>query len=153
MHVWRRKSRNAARAACQIRLKSVRLAAHLLVPGAVFLSVLVAAAQNPTPPPAGLRSDRIDLPTPINQAPDAVAQMRMANRAATSKRFAAINAERKKRITEAASKLIELTGELNAALEKSVDAPMDLNLMRKVDEIEMAAHAVKEEMKLSVTAK
>jgi hypothetical protein len=56
-------------------------------------------------------------------------------------------------MTEAAAKLIQLTGDLKVALDKSAGESFDLNLMQKVDKIAMTAHAVKEEMKLGVTAK
>ena len=76
----------------------------------------------------------------------------MMDRAAKSKNYAAANAERKKRIAEEAAKLLRLAGELKAELDKTADDPLVPNLIRKMGEIEITAHNVKEEMKLTVHA-
>ena len=152
MRDWRnihRGSASSERKAARILRKPRRplLAAVLFVVGA-----LAAVGQNPATPGGALRTDRIDLPTPINQPPDAVEQTRMMDRASKTKTYAAANAERRRRITEGTAKLLKLAGELKSELRRATDEPLFPDLVRKLDEMETTAHNVKEEMELTVRA-
>ncbi len=152
MRNWRNGHRNSAsgerKVACVLRKPRKSLLAVVLF----VVVALAAGAQNPATPGGALRTDRIDLPTPINQPPDAVEQTRMMDRSSKTKTYAAANAERRRRITEGAAKLLKLAGELKSELGRAPEEPAFPNLVRKVDEMEIMAHNVKEEMALSVRA-
>jgi len=92
--------------------------------------------------------DRVELPTPNNQAPDPNAQMQMRIQQAKQQNFAAANAERKKQIAEDTEELLKLATDLKSEVDKTTKDTLSLNVIRKADEIEKLAHNVKEKMKL-----
>ena len=120
------------------------------------LALLVALggmAQNSATPPCGaLRIDKVDDPTPINQAPDANPQMKMHDQEAKELTYAQANAERRKQIAEDSAKLLKLANDLKAEVDKTTKDTLSLNVIRKADEIEHLAHSVKEKMRLTVGA-
>jgi hypothetical protein len=116
------------------------------------VAALAGNAQNPNPPGGALRTDRVDLPTPLNQAPDAVTQMKMHDKQTRQQDFAAANAERKKQISEDTAKLLKLATDLKTEVEKAAAGTLSLEGFRKAEEIEKLAHSVKEKMKLTVGA-
>ncbi len=118
----------------------------------ILLSALGGVAQNPITPGGALRTDRADLATPINQAPDPNTQMQMRDRNAKDQNFAAANAERKKQIADDTARLLKLANDLKAEVDKTSKDTLSLTVIRKADEIEKLAHAVKEKMKLTVGA-
>jgi hypothetical protein len=109
-------------------------------------------AQNTSSMPAGLRTDRIDIVSPLNELPDANTQMRMREQQGKQMNFSAANAERRKQIAEASVQLLKRAADLNSELTKSQEAMPSPNAIRKADEIERLAHRVKEEMKLVLGA-
>ena len=61
----------------------------------------------------------------------------------------AANAERRKQLTEDSVRLVKMATELKAEVYKTTKDTLSLNVIRKADEIEKLAHAVKEKMKLA----
>jgi hypothetical protein len=116
------------------------------------LATLTGTAQNSLTPGGALRMDKADLPTPINQAPDANAQMEKQDQQSKQQNFAAANAERKKQIADDSAKLVKLATDLKSEVDKTTKDTLSLNVIRKADEIEKLAHAVKEKMKITVGA-
>jgi hypothetical protein len=114
------------------------------------LAATAVCAQNPSAPINPLRMDKVDLPTPINQAPDANAQLEENDRKMAPRDYAAANAERKKQIADASARLVKLAADLKAEVDKSSKDTLSLSVIRKADEIEKLARAVKEKMKLTV---
>jgi nitric oxide reductase activation protein len=57
------------------------------------------------------------------------------------------NIERQKHLVEDTEKLLSLANELKADVDKSNKDTLSLDVVRKADEIEKLAHAVKERMK------
>jgi hypothetical protein len=94
--------------------------------------------------------DRVDLPTPINQAPDPNAQMQMFDQQTRRQDFAAANAERKKQISNDAARLLKLASDLKSEVDKTDKETLSLHVIRKAGEIEKLAHIVREKMKLTV---
>jgi hypothetical protein len=90
------------------------------------------------------------LPTPINQPPDPNMQMKMRELHGKQQSFAAANIERRRQMSQDSEKLLKLAAELNAELATTLGCPLSPSLLRKIDELEKLAHAVKEKMKLSV---
>ena len=86
--------------------------------------------------PAGMPSD--DIPG----IPDASNRARM-----NEERTKAFNDERHKRLEEDASKLLALTTELKADVDKANKDELSLEVMRKASEIEKLAHDVQSRMK------
>ncbi len=118
---------------------------------AVFLiAAFTGKAQNQLPQPPGgqLRADKINLPTPINQPPDANAQLEEREHLIKTQDFAAANAERRKQIADDSAKLVKLAADLKAEIEKTSKDTLSLGVIRKADEIERLARGVKEKMKL-----
>ncbi|MDR3772958.1 MAG: hypothetical protein P4L26_06395 [Terracidiphilus sp.] len=118
----------------------------------ILLATLGGIAQNPITPGGALRTDLVDMATPINQAPDSNAQMQMRDQQSKQQNFAAANAERKKQIAEDSARLLKLANDLKAEVDKTSKDTLSLTVIRKADEIEKLAHAVKEKMKLTVAA-
>jgi hypothetical protein len=120
----------------------------------VLFASFAVNAQTPstTPSPAGgaLRMDRADDPTPINQPPDAIAQMQMQDQQGKQQNFAQANVERKKQIADDSAKLLKLATDLKTEVDKTTKDTLSLAVIRKADEIERLAHSVKEKMKLTV---
>ena len=118
---------------------------------ALGLTAILAIAQTAIPPP-GVRNDRVDLPTPINQPPDAVhlMEMRAALEQQRGKSFVAANKERRKQIAEDSARLLKMAAGLKAEVEKATGDAASVNLIREAGDIEKLAHAVKEKMELSI---
>jgi hypothetical protein len=94
--------------------------------------------------------DKVELPTPVNQAPDPNAQMQMHDQQTRQQHFAAANAERKKQISDDSARLLKLAGDLKSEVDKTSKDTLSLNVIRMADEIEKLAHSVREKMKLAV---
>ena len=130
----------------------------MIVAIAAALTAIFAVSQSSTPsqystpPPPGLRADKIDLPTPINQPPDANMQMEMREQLAKRQDFAAANTERRKQIADDSTRLLKLATELKAEVDKTTKDTLSLTVIRKADEIERLARGIKEKMKLSAGA-
>lgn len=115
-------------------------------------SPVMARSQTATAPGGVLRTDKVDLPTAINQPPDANVQMEEREQRAKTQNFAAANAERKKQIADDSAKLLKLAADLKAEVDKTNKEMLSLNVIRKANEIERLAHRVKEKMKLTAGA-
>lgn len=105
---------------------------------------------NATEQPPGLRSDRIGIPSPVNQPPDAVSQTAMRGQTPKAKNLVAINLERRKQIAADTTRLIKLAEDLKADLESASNDALSMALVNKAAEIEKLAHEVKEKMKLTL---
>ena len=116
----------------------------------VFTAALTSVAQDSHPYANALRTDKVDLPTPLNQLPDANAQMETHEKSGKQQKFEAANVERKKQITDDSTKLLTMAIALKAEVDKTTKDTLSLNVIRKADEIEKLAHSVKEKMKLAV---
>jgi hypothetical protein len=116
-------------------------------------AALACSAQTVPTTGSPLRFDKVDLPTPINQPPDANVQMEEHDPPSPQPDFAAANAERKKQIADDSAKLLKLAVELNAEMAKTAKDTLSLIVIRKADEIERLAHTVKQKMKLTAGVK
>jgi hypothetical protein len=101
-------------------------------------------------PPSGgaVRMDKVNLPTAINQPPDANAQMEMREGQTKPQDFKAANAERRRQIADDSAHLLKLATQLKAEVDKTTKDTLSLNVIRDADDIERLAHSVKEKMKL-----
>jgi hypothetical protein len=134
-----------------VRYLSVAVACAFLA----AMLALRAEAQSPSNamnPGGAVRTDRVHLPTAINQPPDANAQMEEREQIVKTQNFAAANAERKRQIADDSAKLLKLAAELKAEVDKTTKDTLSLSVIRKCDEIERLAHSVKEKMKLTAGA-
>jgi hypothetical protein len=121
--------------------------------GLAVLAALTVMAQSTAVPGGALRTDKVDLPTPINQPPDANAQLlEKQDQQAKAQSYSAANAERRKQIAEDSARLLKLATDLKGEVDKTTKDTLSLNVIRKADEIEKLAHSVKEKMKLTVGA-
>jgi hypothetical protein len=115
------------------------------------LASLGGIAQDTRQPPGGaLRTDKVNLPTAINQPPDANAQLRMLSQQNKDLIYTASNEQRKKQIVDDTVKLLKLASDLKSEIDNTGRDTLSLNVIRKADEIERLAHNVKEKMKLTV---
>jgi hypothetical protein len=113
-----------------------------------FIAAFTCVAQDGRP--AGFQPDKAALPSPINQLPDANAQMENREKQTKTQKFEAANGERKKQISEDSTKLLTMAIALKAEVDKTTKDTLSLNVIRKAEEIEKLAHSVKEKMKLTV---
>jgi len=111
---------------------------------------LTGAAQNQATPGGALRMEKVEDPTPINQAPDSNSQMQMRNDEQKRLSYSQANVERRKQIADDSAKLLKLATDLKSEVDKTSKDTLSLNVIRKADEIEHLAHNVKEKMKLTV---
>jgi hypothetical protein len=65
----------------------------------------------------------------------------------------AANVERRKQIADDSARLLKMATELKAEVDKTTKDTLSLSVIRKADEIEKLAHAVKEKMKLAPASK
>jgi hypothetical protein len=70
----------------------------------------------------------------------------------TTRTFNAANAERRKQIADDSARLLALATDLKAEVDKSSKDTLSLPVVRKAEEIEKLAHAVKEKMKQTAGA-
>jgi len=113
-----------------------------------FIAAFTCIAQDSRP--AGFHPEKAALPSPINQLPDANAQMENREKQTKAQKFEAANGERKKQISEDSTMLLNMAIALKAEVDKTTKDTLSLNVIRKAEEIEKLAHSVKEKMKLTV---
>jgi hypothetical protein len=113
----------------------------------VVLAAFAGAAQ-PGQESATVEKVRPNPPEP--KLPDANDQMRMREENAKKVNFEAANAERKKQIADDSANLLKLANDLKTEVDKTSKDTLSLSVIRKAEEIERLAHAVKEKMKLTV---
>jgi hypothetical protein len=101
------------------------------------------------PPSAGIRTDRADLPTPLNELPDPNAQMRLRLKHASQQNFDAANALRQHQIDDESTKLLILARDLKIQMERLGARPLTPRLMREVELIEIFARDVQQKMVLT----
>jgi hypothetical protein len=99
-----------------------------------------------------LRTDKVDLPTPINQPPDANTQMKSREHKTGQQNFDAANALRQHRIADQTLKLLILARDLKSQMDKLGDQPPPASMVREVEVIEILAHDVQAKMTLIVGA-
>ena len=127
---------------------------------AVALGVIVAGlatacdlcSQQPNYQGQQPTDDRPILNPAANRPPDANAQMAMREQQAKKANFDAANTERKRQISDDSARLLKLASDLKAEVDKTSKDTLSLGVIRKAEEIEKLAHAVKEKMKLTMGA-
>jgi hypothetical protein len=102
----------------------------------LFLSSVCLAQQTNTPPQPPLRGQ-----VPVSTEPDET-QQRLAREMAKK-----ANLERQATLKSDTEKLVKLTAELKAYVDKSNENVLSLDVLKKADEIEKLAHSVKEKMR------
>lgn len=145
MRVW--KNRNHACPQCGVA--STRQLSTLCWE-AIFACLLAVAALPGAAQNQQLDPDRSIHDPALTTPPDANAQMQMREQQTKEKNFAAANAERKKQIADDSARLLKLANDLKAEVDKTNQDTLSLTVIRKADQIEKLAHAVKEKMKLTV---
>lgn len=110
----------------------------------LFMGGVLAAAQQGQQPSTG--ATPAQDPGPSRPAAGATPLAVPAAQNATQN-FNAANAERRKQISEDSAKLLALATDLKAEVDKTNQDTLSLAVVRKAEEIEKLAHAVKEMMK------
>ena len=103
--------------------------------------MLRSQAPNPSQPIPGPEASR---------PPDANAIMMMHDQQQKKGNVNAANDERKLQIADDSAKLLKLATDLKAEVDKTNKDTLSVGVIRKADEIEKLAHAVKEKMKLTM---
>jgi hypothetical protein len=116
------------------------------------LSAHFAEAQSSITPGGALRTDKVDLPTPINQPPDAIAQMKSREHRAGQQKFDIFNALRQRQIADETLKLLILARDLKSQMDNMGAQPMPARLLREAEVIEILARDVQAKMTLTVGA-
>jgi hypothetical protein len=117
----------------------------------LFMGAVLAAAQQQ--PNGAVQAGSTQAQDPGPSRPGAGATP-LAVPAAQSafRNFDAANAERTKQIAEDSAKLLQLATDLKAEVDKTDKDTLSVTVIRKADEIEKLARAVKEKMKLTMGA-
>lgn len=118
----------------------------------VMVLVAAQAAAQVSQQPSGVRTDKIDAPTPINQPPDAIVQMKAKDHDSARKNFDRANAIRIQQIEDESNKLLILARDVKSQMDKVGDKPLPPVLMRETDVIRILAHDVQAKMTLTVGA-
>jgi len=123
---------------------------------AVVMAGVVGICRLDSQVPANQGQQPIDnrpiLSPAANRPPDANAQMEMREQLAKKASFEAANTERKRQIADDSARLLKLAGDLKVEVDKTSKDTLSLGVIRKAEEIEKLAHAVKEKMKLTMSA-
>jgi hypothetical protein len=115
--------------------------AGLLAAAALF----AVAQQTPNPNP-----EKPYLMPEANRLPNKNDQMQLQDQKKTKDAsYVAANLERKKQISDDATKLVELATELKKEVDKTDKDTLSVNVIRKAEMIEKLAKGVKEKMKLT----
>lgn len=123
------------------------LCACLATAGAFLCSIPLRAQTNPLPAP----HPRPSLLSPeANNPPDANDQMMMRQREKKEQNFDALNALRQQQIVSDAAKLLILTNDLKAKMQKLGNKPFPPIMVREAEVIEVLAHDVQTKMSLTV---
>ena len=85
-----------------------------------------------------------------NRLPDVNDQMEMRQQLAKKQNFDAANALRTKQIVDDTTKLLILTKDLKAKLDKLGNDPLTPQMIRETEVISILAHDVQKKMKLTV---
>ncbi len=109
-------------------------------------SAMLLGAQSISVPP---RPQTIILPE-ANRPPDANDRMIMQENQLRKQNFDAANTERMRQIDVESLKLLVLTKDLKARMDKIGKSPLPAEMMREAEMIEILAHDVEEKMKLTV---
>jgi len=132
-----------------VRGAKQRFAQLARVVAVVIIAAAGAMRAQPSPPSGSQpRPDKIGLATPINQPPDANAQMAEHEHLVRDQDFKGANEERRKQIVDDSARLLKMAAELKAEVEKMNKDTLSLDVIRKADDIERLAHGVKQKMKL-----
>lgn len=121
--------------------------------GACLFGVLAVSAAISLAPVAGeglLQNTVPHLPPELNRIPDANQANDINSEEARKRNFDAINAIRTKEIAEDTVKLLILTRDFKAQMDKSGNDPLPARLVREAEVIELLAHDVQAKMKLTV---
>lgn len=121
---------------------------------AMLVSVVCAAQSGQTGNSSNgsFRPEKATTVTPVNQRPDANQQLEINSRWVQLRKFAAINAARKRQMDEDSARLLQFAAELDQEIAKGVDGGLGPEAVARAEMIEKLAHAVKEKMKLTVAA-
>ena len=91
------------------------------------------------------------LPENANPHPDGVRILQDSMHAQDNKKKnEELNLLRQKQMNSDTAKLVELANELKAEMDKSSKDTLSMNVVRKAEQIEKLAHAVREKMKASI---
>ncbi|MGA7106738.1 MAG: hypothetical protein WBV28_05155 [Terracidiphilus sp.] len=127
-------------------------------PSRIFIGCLLLlvahsnVAQGPTTPSGVIRTDKADLQSPVNQPPDAIAQLRARVHRAKQRNFDAANELRIRQIADETGKLLILARDLQLQMEKFDGKPLPALLIREAEVIELLAHDVQSKMTLTIGA-
>ena len=116
-----------------------------------FLGTRTALAQQEIPQEV-LRTDKVDIPTAVNQPPDANVLMKARERQLKLRNFDKANAVRIKQIADEAGKLLILARDLNRQMENVGEQSLPPALIREIEVIQILAHDVQSKMTLTVGA-
>ena len=122
----------------------------LLLALLVLLQARCAPAQSGVAAGGALRMDKADLPTAINQHPDANVQMRSRTLRASREKLDAVNEERIRAIADESSKLLLLARDLQSRLDKIGTQPLPSLVVREAEVIEKLAHDVQARMAATI---
>jgi len=127
------------------RLRGVR--GPLVIAAGTTMLVLGGYSQAPQPPDKVTHG--IILPE-ANRLPDANDQMKLHEQKSKKLNFEAANAERKRELDDASTKLLILARDLKQQTDNMGTSPLTPKAVREAEVIEMLARDVKEKMKLTV---
>src|SRR5579862_992574 len=113
----------------------------------VALVVVFAAIAQYGPPGGAPTCDKVVVPAPINQPPNANAQMAMARPSDGQGSAGEAAAMRRKQITDDSSQLLALAIALKTDVDKSNKDTLSVSVIRRADAIEKLARTVKEHMR------
>lgn len=117
------------------------IACVMLLTSFSFSYMLRSQAPNPSQPIPGPEASR---------PPDANAIMMMHDQQQKKANVNAANEERKRQISDDSAKLLKLATDLKTEVDKTNKDTLSIGVIRKAEEIEKLARAVKEKMKLTM---
>lgn len=113
-----------------------------------FFLITNGVAQNTVVNPRPTKTSIID--PAVNRLPDKNQQMEINEKRSKVLNFEAANRERKRQLTEDATRLLQLVAELRQDIDRSALEARKSDSIRKAEEIERLAHSVQQKMKLTM---
>jgi hypothetical protein len=135
-----------SRPACLRTLRGRMIGAFGVFVAIALIPVISRALLQQNTPPNTPRN----VPEFLNRQPDFSDQVRMRQNQMNQQNFDAVNALRRKQVTDDSARLIKLADELKTEIDSNSKDTVSQNSLRKIEAIEKLARSIKQKMSVSV---
>ena len=121
---------------------------------AIFLTVAFGHVTGIEPPQAQQQPNTPrNVPDFLNRLPDTNDEARMHQDKSGQANFDAVNAQRKKEVSEDSAKLVKLAADLKSEIDSTDKDTLSVSAVKKAEAIEKLAKSLKQKMTLTMAAR